>query len=106
VAGASAAVRSRPLDSTAFKERIKLMPTETASFDDGRVTTYRDDDEQAKADTDTRAVDPVCGMEVSTANSEVEPLEHDGQEYYFCSEDCRELFEEEPDKFAVPSPQP
>lgn len=39
--------------------------------------------------------DPVCGKTVSTekAKSSV----HDGQVYYFCSRECREVFEAAPD---------
>ncbi|WP_236044899.1 MaoC/PaaZ C-terminal domain-containing protein [Haloarcula nitratireducens] len=41
--------------------------------------------------------DPVCGMEVSTADAEAR-VEHEGTTYYFCSDDCKALFEEDPEK--------
>lgn len=42
-------------------------------------------------------VDPVCGKTVGTngAKSSI----HDGQVYYFCSQDCRERFEAAPDRY-------
>lgn len=41
-----------------------------------------------------RAIDPVCGETVRTANAR--PSVHDGRVYYFCSRDCREIFEAAP----------
>ncbi len=49
--------------------------------------------------------DPVCGMEVngSTPNS----LEYEGQQYFFCSNHCRNKFEADPLRFiAAGSTQP
>jgi len=42
-------------------------------------------------------VDPVCGKTVSTekAKSSV----HDGVVYYFCSRECREMFEAAPEQY-------
>ncbi|MBU2582242.1 MAG: YHS domain-containing protein [Alphaproteobacteria bacterium] len=42
-------------------------------------------------------IDPVCGKTVSTdkAKSSV----HDGIVYYFCSRECREMFEAAPDQY-------
>jgi xanthine dehydrogenase accessory factor len=44
------------------------------------------------------AVDPVCGMTVSTEGSPV-TAEHDGVTYYFCCPHCRAAFLAEPAKF-------
>jgi YHS domain-containing protein len=41
-----------------------------------------------------QAVDPVCGMTVQTADAK--SAVHDGQVYYFCSQDCRQKFEAAP----------
>jgi 3-hydroxybutyryl-CoA dehydratase len=41
--------------------------------------------------------DPVCGMEVSTADAEGS-IEYENTTYYFCSDDCRVLFENDPEK--------
>jgi YHS domain-containing protein len=39
-------------------------------------------------------VDPVCGNTIKTAVAK--PSVHDGNVYYFCSRDCREIFEAAP----------
>ena len=44
------------------------------------------------------AVDPVCGMTVTTGASGL-PLEHDGTTYYFCCAGCRRTFEKDPDAY-------
>jgi len=67
---------------------------ESTSFDDGRVTTYRDEGPLSPAEPSSlaRETDPVCGMEVDPAKPEALKLEHGGQAYYFCSSDCRDAF--------------
>lgn len=42
--------------------------------------------------------DPVCGAEVNPVETEIQS-EKDGDMYYFCSIDCRESFEEDPDRY-------
>ncbi len=42
-------------------------------------------------------VDPVCGKAVSTAESK--PTVHGGNVYYFCSRECREVFEVAPELY-------
>ncbi len=39
--------------------------------------------------------DPVCGMEVDTSLAPAQTT-YEGQAYYFCSEECRRIFEENP----------
>jgi YHS domain-containing protein len=41
--------------------------------------------------------DPVCGKSVRT--QQAKPSVHDGSVYYFCSRDCREIFEAAPDGY-------
>ncbi|MGY6258709.1 MULTISPECIES: heavy metal translocating P-type ATPase [Caballeronia] len=48
----------------------------------------------AKAETNGVLKDPVCGMRV-TADSQFRS-EHDGHQYYFCSESCQEKFRAAP----------
>jgi P-type Cu+ transporter len=43
--------------------------------------------------------DPVCGMEVEEEDT-VGFVEYAGQTYFFCSEECREEFEEAPEEYA------
>jgi YHS domain-containing protein/uncharacterized membrane protein YraQ (UPF0718 family) len=49
------------------------------------------------------AVDPVCGMQVRTANAPAH-ARHEGTTFSFCSDRCRERFETEPARFTSISP--
>jgi uncharacterized membrane protein YraQ (UPF0718 family)/YHS domain-containing protein len=56
------------------------------------------------------AIDPVCGMQVQTANAPAS-TQHGGQRYWFCSDRCADRFRREPDAHAseetgAPSPAP
>lgn len=42
------------------------------------------------------AKDPMCGMDVSVANPPGGKLNHNGQDYYFCSPGCRTAFSKDP----------
>ena len=44
--------------------------------------------------------DPVCGMEVTPETAEV-TLEYQGRTYYFCSMNCKETFDKNPEKYAL-----
>lgn len=46
--------------------------------------------------------DPVCGMSV-TADSQFH-VEHDGQQYLFCSQSCENKFTDNPTKYASTTP--
>jgi len=52
------------------------------------------------AGTPGKAVDPVCGMRVQTA--EAKSALYQGHAYYFCSQNCREKFEAAPALFMTP----
>ncbi|MBD3234990.1 MAG: YHS domain-containing protein [candidate division Zixibacteria bacterium] len=43
--------------------------------------------------------DIVCGMDVEITE-ETPRMEYEGETYYFCSEYCKEQFEEDPEKYA------
>jgi YHS domain-containing protein len=43
-------------------------------------------------------MDPVCGMQVSRDSEWT--AEYDGRTYYFCSQDCRDKFMEDPGAYA------
>ncbi|GAA0508957.1 hypothetical protein SAMN04488066_11646 [Halorubrum aquaticum] len=45
--------------------------------------------------------DPVCGMRTDDSESSTT---HDGETYYFCSQTCKETFEEKPDEYATGHP--
>lgn len=43
--------------------------------------------------------DPVCAMKVEPADAAA-TAEHKGTTYYFCSDDCKEEFEGDPESYA------
>jgi Cu+-exporting ATPase len=43
--------------------------------------------------------DPVCGMNVDENRSQYNS-QHEGQTYNFCSEQCKNKFDEEPEEYA------
>ena len=42
--------------------------------------------------------DPVCGMRIDEQESEFQ-TQFAGRKYFFCSEDCRKEFENEPEEY-------
>jgi YHS domain-containing protein len=44
------------------------------------------------------AIDPVCGMSVDEKTAPAQ-ANHQGKTYYFCSEDCKTKFQQQPDKY-------
>ncbi len=42
--------------------------------------------------------DPVCGMELDSSQAEAQTT-YQGRAYYFCSEECRRTFDENPEGF-------
>ncbi len=48
-------------------------------------------------------VDPVCGMLVEPVGAITK--EHQGQTYYFCEQVCTETFQDEPERWAQPTPR-
>jgi YHS domain-containing protein len=47
--------------------------------------------------------DPVCGMMIDPIDAAA-TSEHDGQTYYFCSIECREAFDQSPERYATAEP--
>lgn len=43
--------------------------------------------------------DPVCGMDVNVSKSSFQ-AEQDGRTYYFCSEDCKQKFAQNPKDYS------
>ena len=41
------------------------------------------------------AIDLVCGMQIETSQATAQTV-YEGQAYFFCSEECRRRFEENP----------
>jgi Cu+-exporting ATPase len=44
--------------------------------------------------------DPVCGMEVTYENAQARS-EYNGETYYFCSLDCKETFDKDPERYVI-----
>jgi len=51
------------------------------------------------------ATDPVCGMQVQTANAPA-MARHAGHAYYFCSDRCHTRFVQDPARFVAPGAHP
>ena len=64
---------------------------------DGAQSSDRSGMDQLRWVPPTKDTDPVCGKIINTdgAKSSV----HDGTVYYFCSRDCREIFEAAPNEY-------
>lgn len=45
------------------------------------------------------AKDPVCGMDINEKQAAT-TAQHQGRTYYFCSEDCRREFDQNPERYA------
>jgi P-type Cu+ transporter len=43
-------------------------------------------------------IDPVCGMEVNPQDAAA-VSEYEGKKYYFCCEDCKEEFDQDPEEY-------
>jgi YHS domain-containing protein len=43
--------------------------------------------------------DPVCGMQVDDKKAPATST-HDGQRYAFCSQDCKNKFDQNPDRYS------
>ena len=50
-------------------------------------------------------VDPVCGMVVATEHASV-CTDHRGKHYCFCSEECKEEFDTDPEMYVAESAEP
>ncbi|MBI1912173.1 MAG: YHS domain-containing protein [Deltaproteobacteria bacterium] len=42
--------------------------------------------------------DPVCKMEIDREDAEAE-VQYQGNKYYFCSEECKESFDRNPEQY-------
>ncbi len=51
---------------------------------------------------DMMAKDPVCGMTVSKEGAPAKEM-YKGHTFYFCSDACKEKFEQNRDKYATPA---
>ncbi len=53
------------------------------------------------AQTEQRAKDPICGMEVvvSVASKAARVSEYHGKKYYFCADECKQQFDRDPNRY-------
>lgn len=42
--------------------------------------------------------DPVCGMQIQDSQAPAQTT-YEGQTYYFCSDECKRKFDENPDQY-------
>jgi xanthine dehydrogenase accessory factor len=54
--------------------------------------------EQVEPPEIEKALDPICGMQVTIENAK-HILDHRGTKYYFCCEGCKDTFSREPEKY-------
>lgn len=48
--------------------------------------------------------DPVCGMLIEDTTAPAQS-QYFGETYYFCSQSCKEAFEEEPEEYLAKTPE-
>ena len=61
-------------------------------------------DNTAQSDEKTELVDPVCGMKVSSDSEHSE--QHNGRDYFFCSEHCKQKFIADPATYLAEAEKP
>jgi len=54
---------------------------------------------RSEADMKQKAIDPVCGMEISR-EAAFASKDYEGKTYYFCAPSCLEKFEKSPQTYA------
>jgi YHS domain-containing protein len=62
------------------------------------VETYLRLDRGDEDFEDEAVTDPVCGMRISRSSAAAH-MEHRGHPYFFCTEDCRRQFAENPERY-------
>ena len=60
-------------------------------------------DKPAKSPGSEALLDPVCGMKVSRDSDH--HRQHEGEDYFFCSNSCLQKFTADPEKYLAPAPQ-
>lgn len=95
---AAAGDRSREPRSPVPRSREALPPA-VAAADRGLNATAAD-----ARGRSIFATDPVCGADVETTAPNVLKGTHAGKTYYFFSEECRDAFVKQPDKYTAAAP--
>lgn len=87
--------------SDGCREKFEKAPGQY--LNDGQGAHRPSNDAAATADRGTTVKDPVCGMDVDPDKAKAH-VEHEGEDYYFCSVGCREKFEADPEKYLKGEP--
>lgn len=69
----------------------------TDTLDEGRII-FREPEAAAETERTAQVTDPVCGMDVDPADAATEKLDRNGTTYYFCSSQCKQRFEKNPEE--------
>ncbi len=83
-----------PLDATDDRPVATWLDAKLLGFTD----TYLRLQVIEQYQQDNMVVDPVCGMRINRADAEA-PVEYEGRTYYFCVEQCRQKFLQEPERY-------
>ena len=63
-----------------------------------RVATLSGKGDPMEINKDQQYKDPVCGMDVTPDDAEA-AISFEGRKLYFCSDECREEFEKDPEQY-------
>jgi YHS domain-containing protein len=67
------------------------------------VPQWRIRDQGKERNWDVATVtDPVCGMRIDSSQAEAQS-QYNGEAYYFCSEECKQLFDKNPREYVKPT---
>lgn len=72
-----------------------------AAADEAHAATAGHSEHASTAPVAAIAIDPVCGMEVSTSSTGALHVDRDGVTTWFCSEGCRRAFLADSERYAV-----
>ncbi|GMU82515.1 MAG: YHS domain-containing protein [Phycisphaerales bacterium] len=87
--------RTFPLDQVDEQQVATWVDTKLTEF----VDTYLRLENADAYQRENMIRDPVCGMAINK-NWAAASAEHAGRTYYFCIEECRRRFEQEPERYA------
>jgi YHS domain-containing protein len=83
-----------PLDAVDERRAAEWVDGQVVAFVDAYLKLEAIDQYQQE----NLVTDPVCGMRINKTNAAAE-LEHRGEKYYFCVEQCRRKFAEDPERW-------
>lgn len=93
--------RLATLSAAALLATLAGVPVFAQGHDHGAHGNHQghgDAQAAAPAKSTTKAVDPVCGMEIEKASAVAKSV-YAGKTYYFCSEDEKAKFDKDPESF-------